>query len=165
MEIAFLLHRVLLPSVPCLTNIFFHIITKRQDFRGEKNTQMWNVLFDFSLQHLSETRRKPCLLILYMSWLTSGVQFILPIHFSAYHSGRAVQSVGLAGSNSATSVSCECCVLSGRGLCDGSITRPEESYRVWWIRVGSLRALAPRTKKKITSPTLTKCIWTEKSHM
>jgi hypothetical protein len=28
------------------------------------------------------------------------------------------------------SVSCECCVLSGRGLCDELITRPEESYRV-----------------------------------
>jgi hypothetical protein len=28
------------------------------------------------------------------------------------------------------SVSCECCVLSGRGLCVGLITRPEESYRV-----------------------------------
>ena len=26
------------------------------------------------------------------------------------------------------SVCCECCVLSGRGLCVGSITRPEESY-------------------------------------
>jgi len=26
------------------------------------------------------------------------------------------------------SVSCECWVLSGRGLCDGPITRPEESY-------------------------------------
>ena len=26
-------------------------------------------------------------------------------------------------------VSCECCVLSGRGLCDGPIPRPEESYR------------------------------------
>jgi hypothetical protein len=24
----------------------------------------------------------------------------------------------------------ECCVFSGRGLCGGSITRPEESYRV-----------------------------------
>ena len=28
-------------------------------------------------------------------------------------------------------VCCECCVLSGRGLCDGLITRPEESYRLW----------------------------------
>ena len=26
------------------------------------------------------------------------------------------------------SVCCECCVLSGRGLCDELITRPEESY-------------------------------------
>jgi len=24
---------------------------------------------------------------------------------------------------------CECFVLSGRGLCDGPITRPEESFR------------------------------------
>jgi hypothetical protein len=32
------------------------------------------------------------------------------------------------------SVSCECCVLSGRGLCDGLITRPEESYRVWCVQ-------------------------------
>jgi hypothetical protein len=34
------------------------------------------------------------------------------------------------------SVCCGCCVLSGRGLCVGLITRPEESYRVWrvWAR-------------------------------
>jgi hypothetical protein len=31
------------------------------------------------------------------------------------------------------SVSCECCELSGRGLCDELVTRPEESYRVWWF--------------------------------
>jgi hypothetical protein len=31
------------------------------------------------------------------------------------------------------SVSSECCVLSGRGLCDGLVTRPEESYRVWRV--------------------------------
>ena len=31
------------------------------------------------------------------------------------------------------SVSCECCVLSGRGLCDGLITRPDEIYRVWCV--------------------------------
>jgi hypothetical protein len=44
--------------------------------------------------------------------------------------------VGIAGSNPAggmMSVSCECCVLSDRGLCDGLITRPEESYRVWCV--------------------------------
>ena len=33
------------------------------------------------------------------------------------------------------SSSCEYCVLSGRGLDVGLITRPEESYRVWCVRV------------------------------
>jgi len=32
-------------------------------------------------------------------------------------------------------VCCECCVLSGRGLCDGLITRPEKSYRLWRVVV------------------------------
>ena len=36
-----------------------------------------------------------------------------------------------------TFVCCECCVLSGRGLCDGLITRPEESYRLWCVIVWS----------------------------
>jgi hypothetical protein len=35
------------------------------------------------------------------------------------------------------SVSCDNCVVSGRGLCDGLITRPEESYRVWCVWVWS----------------------------
>jgi len=33
------------------------------------------------------------------------------------------------------SVCCDCCVLSGRVLCDGPFTRPEESYRVWCVRM------------------------------
>ena len=32
----------------------------------------------------------------------------------------------------------ECCVLSGRGLCDELITRPEESYRMWCVVVCDL---------------------------
>jgi hypothetical protein len=32
-------------------------------------------------------------------------------------------------------VCCECCVLSGRGLCVGLITHPEEPYRLWRIVV------------------------------
>jgi hypothetical protein len=35
------------------------------------------------------------------------------------------------------SVSCECCVLWGTGLCDGLITRPEESHWVWCVWVWS----------------------------
>ena len=36
------------------------------------------------------------------------------------------------------SVCCECCVLSGRGLCDEPITRPEESYRLCCVVVCDL---------------------------
>jgi len=35
-------------------------------------------------------------------------------------------------------VCCECCVLSGRDLCDELITRPEESYRPWCVVVCDL---------------------------
>jgi len=35
------------------------------------------------------------------------------------------------------SVSCKCCVFSGRGLCVGLIFRPEESYRVSCVRMRS----------------------------
>ena len=45
------------------------------------------------------------------------------------------------------SVFCECCVLSGRGLCDELITRQEESYRLWCVVVDDLetsRKLRPR---------------------
>jgi len=38
-------------------------------------------------------------------------------------------------------VCCECCVLSGRGLCDELITRPEESYRLWCVIVCDLENL------------------------
>jgi hypothetical protein len=38
-------------------------------------------------------------------------------------------------------VYCECCVLSGRGLCDELITHPEGSYRLWCIVVCDPRNL------------------------
>jgi hypothetical protein len=52
--------------------------------------------------------------------------------------GRAL--AGSGGSNSADGVDvfCECCVLSGRGLCDELITRPEESYQLWCVIVCEL---------------------------
>ena len=43
-------------------------------------------------------------------------------------------------------VCCECPVLSGRGLCDELIARPEESYRLWCVVVcdlGTSRIGAP----------------------
>jgi len=38
-------------------------------------------------------------------------------------------------------VCCECCVLSGRGLCDELITRPEEFYWLWCVAVCDLENL------------------------
>jgi len=38
-------------------------------------------------------------------------------------------------------ICCECCVLSGRGLCDELITRPEESYQLWRVIVCDLENL------------------------
>ena len=35
-------------------------------------------------------------------------------------------------------VCCECCVLSDRGLCNGLITHPEDSYLVWCVVVCDL---------------------------
>ena len=58
------------------------------------------------------------------------------------------------------SLSCDCCVLSGRGLCNGLITHPDESYRVWcvvsvivkhrnWGGPDPLGAVAPRKRLSV----------------
>ena len=62
-------------------------------------------------------------------------------------SGRTVEAVGLRPlacwdygfeSHRGTDVCRECCVLSGGGLCDELITRPEGSYRLWCVVVYDL---------------------------
>jgi hypothetical protein len=56
------------------------------------------------------------------------------VRSKAWVCGRSL--AGIVGSNPTgawMSVSCECCVLSGRGLCDGLISRPGDSYRVWCV--------------------------------
>jgi hypothetical protein len=47
-------------------------------------------------------------------------------------------------------VCCECCVLSGRGLCDELITRPEESYRLWRVVVCDQETSKTRRLKPAT---------------
>ena len=48
-------------------------------------------------------------------------------------------------------VCCECCVLSGRGLCDELITRPEESYRLWRVVVCDLETSKEEAKSPLKS--------------
>jgi hypothetical protein len=45
---------------------------------------------------------------------------------------------------------CECCVLSGTGLCDGLITRPEKSYRLWRVVVCDQETSKTRRLKPAT---------------
>ena len=47
-------------------------------------------------------------------------------------------------------ICCECCVLSGRGLCDGLITRPGESYRLWRVLVCDQETSKTRRLKPAT---------------
>jgi len=59
------------------------------------------------------------------------------------------------------SVSYECCVLSGRGLCDGLITRPEESYRLWSVFVCHLETSImrrPWPTGGLSRPKRTNCV-------
>ena len=44
--------------------------------------------------------------------------------------GRSPTEIVDSNSTEGMDVCCECCVLSGRGLYDEPITRPEESYRL-----------------------------------
>ena len=65
------------------------------------------------------------------------------------------------------SVCCECCVMSGRGLCDEVITRPEESYGLWCVVVCEIENLVneevmahwgvvgPKTNKQTNKQTKT----------
>jgi hypothetical protein len=70
--------------------------------------------------------------------ILAGKQNFLPVPVAALSKawvcGRSL--AGIADSNPSgarMSVSCECCVLSGRGSSVGLITRPEESYRAWRV--------------------------------
>jgi hypothetical protein len=55
------------------------------------------------------------------------------------------------------SVCCDCCVLSGRGLCDAQITRPEESYRLWCVVVCDLE----KQTSWMSRPRPTRRLWRE----
>ena len=54
-----------------------------------------------------------------------------------------------------TFVCCDRCLLSGRGLCDGLITRPEESYWLWRVVVCDQGTSKTRRLKPVTG--LWKC--------
>jgi hypothetical protein len=86
-------------------------------------------------------------------------EFSIPIPLIAGPSGRAARRSAAARLlrlwvriplGAQMSVCCECCVLSGRGLCDESIARPEEFYRLWCVVVCDLET----SKMRMPWPTV-----------
>ena len=74
---------------------------------------------------------------------------LIPVPVSTWSKGWVCGcplAAGILSSNPAVGmdVCCECCVLSGRSLCDELITRPEESYRLWCVVVCDLGTLKTR---------------------
>jgi hypothetical protein len=62
--------------------------------------------------------------------------------------GRSLGGIG--GLNPAGGMDgCPLCVLSGRGFCDGLITRAEESYQLWCVLVCDLGTSRMRRLKLI----------------
>ena len=63
-------------------------------------------------------------------------------------SGRSPAEIVGSNPTGGMDVCCECCVLSGRGLCDELITRPEESYRLWRVVVCDLETSKEEAKAR-----------------
>jgi hypothetical protein len=92
-----------------------------------------NVVVRFGPENVPSTKTIPVNRAVYTTCITD----------MADPSGRAVYGIDLrplanwdCGYESRLGhgcLSCGCCVLSGRGLCDGLVTRLEESYRVWCV--------------------------------
>ena len=56
--------------------------------------------------------------------------FPVAVRSTAWVSGHLLVRIVDSKPAGGASVCCECCVMSGRGLCVGLITRPEDSYRM-----------------------------------
>jgi hypothetical protein len=80
---------------------------------------------------------------------TFALIYPLAAQYGTWVCGRSL--VWIVGSNPTggawMSVCCEWCVLSGRGLCDGLITRSEKSCRLWCVCVSPSTATASRCRR------------------
>ena len=65
-------------------------------------------------------------------------------------SGRSLAEIVGSNPTGGMDVCCECCVLSGTGLCDELITRPEESYGLWRVVVCDQQTSKTRRLKPAT---------------
>ena len=122
--------------MPFLPNNAHSILSKAlvlQHFKPTLFRSLSTVTTQFSLGHL---------VFLFPPGLPSSNFFILHVPSiliifpkpSSLHTLIKTKILGdLSRGHGCLSVSCQCCVLSGRGLCDGPIPLPGESYRVWCV--------------------------------
>ena len=102
---------------------------------------------------------------LHWTWVEWYRLYYLFLTYGKFLSSRSQWPCGLRRRSSATRlliswvripagtwmfVCCVCCVLSGRGLCDGLITRPDESYRLWLVVVCDQETSKMRRLKSAT---------------
>ena len=66
----------------------------------------------------------------------------------AYVCGRSPAKIVGSNSVGGMDVCCECCVLSGVGLCEELITRPEESCRLWCVVLRDLETSRMRRPRR-----------------
>ena len=90
-----------------------------------------------------------CMLFLFMNSRPCLFCFWPSTYLLAHPSGRVVNGLrlrplacwdcGFESHRGDMDVCCECWVLSGKGLCDELVTRPEKSYWLWCVVVCDLR--------------------------
>ena len=75
-----------------------------------------------------------------MNYISHIFELPVPVaaRSKAWVCGRSPAKIVGSNPTGGMDVCCECCVLSGTGLCEELITRPEESYRLWCVVVCDL---------------------------
>jgi hypothetical protein len=69
-----------------------------------------------------------------LQWYNLWRPILVAVRSKEWVFGRSLtRIVGLNPTGAWMSVSCECCVMSGRVLCDELVPRPEESCRLWCV--------------------------------
>ena len=124
-------------------------------FLAFSDIYIWRLILLPNASEYQKWQLFPNRLYLRFEWVATSGAYPMTARSKAWVCGLSLPEI--AGSNPAgayISVSCYYFVLSGRGLCDELITRPEESYRVWWVFVCDLET----SRKKKPRPALGRSI-------
>jgi hypothetical protein len=90
-------------------------------------------LFRYIVLKISHTQRVACCILFYMLFELQGQShWPFGLRYRPVTARLARLWVRIPPGEW-MSFSCECCVMSGRGLCDELITLPEESYGLLWV--------------------------------